>query len=209
VAVATFHRKFPVVIQDVQDFPVVFRDFPVVIQDFQDFPVVFRDFPVVIQDFPVVNLNHKNSAHTLKMLLSVEEAFDGIICQHEGSPRIGVERLLLLHRTSACKFSCCLLFFFFFFSLFFSKGWQGRLREVFTLATCPECLREVFTQGSFISLFFFFSLKDNRGAPKRFSLLLPALGASERFSPKDLYYYFFFFFFLFRVCPKWGQNPSL
>jgi hypothetical protein len=45
-------------------------------------------------------------------------------------------------------------FFFSSFSLF-SKGWQGRLREVFTLATCPECLREVFTQGSFISLFSF------------------------------------------------------
>ena len=46
-----------------------------------------------------------------------------------------------------------------------------------------------------ISFFFFFFLKDNRGASMRFSPLPPALGASERFSPKDLYYYYYYYYY--------------
>ena len=41
--------------------------------------------------------------------------------------------------------------------------------------------------------FFFFFLKDSRGTFMRFSPPLPALGTSERFSPKDLFIQILYF----------------
>lgn len=58
----------------------------------------------------------------------------------------------------------------------------------------------------FLSLCFFFFLRDNRGASVRFSPPLSALGASKRFSPKDLLSKFFIFCETTGV-PPWGFHP--
>ena len=60
--------------------------------------------------------------------------------------------------------------------------------EVFNPQTCLGSLREVFTHGSLLPFFFWASEMP----PSRFSTQKLALGASERFSPMDIYSFFFF-----------------
>ena len=84
------------------------------------------------------------------------------------------------------------LLFLFFFLFFLLRDSMGHLHEVFTPTICPRHLKEVFTQGPLIQILYF--LRDSRGASMRFSPLLPAQSASERFSSKDLFIFLFLFF---------------
>lgn len=89
--------------------------------------------------------------------------------------------------------------FIFSLSLFFFEKKLCCLREVFTLAVCPGCLKGGFHPGIFLFIFLFFF--SSLGRLTRFSTQRWDSCASWRFSPESL------FFFLFQWLDEGGDEP--